>query len=405
MAIAMILYNRRSNFNIIFFGLLIIFYAVGVVSYYFLAFEQTRFWVAVFYGNLAPLWYLPGPLLYFYVRGSIQDTAVLKKWDFLHLLPFAVSLAGLVPYILTPFSYKLSIADAIVADLNNIQNIRINVILPHKVNMVLRPLLIIIYAIVAMGMVLHAQRRFAKTASVPRHQWHFFRNWLLFLCGLILFFTIPSLLITPFFLQDYNQSKGGWIDDFFSISLGFPLFIFPAILVSFPQILYGMPQLRKIKGVSETEIQKKKASNDLKRDAEVSAQLSASQAYQIENDPFAALAAMVLQTMKEKQPYLDPGFSLDNLAELLEVPKHHLYYCFQNHLHTKFTSLRTQFRVEHAKTLLTESDLHTITIDAVGRNSGFASKTSFYTIFKSELGISPGEYAQLYNRMGYKNTE
>ena len=71
----------------------------------------------------------------------------------------------------------------------------------------------------------------------------------------------------------------------------------------------------------------------------------------------------------------------------------------------KFTALRTQFRVEHAKNLLTESDLHAITIDAVGRNSGFASKTSFYTIFKSELGISPGEYAQLHNRMGYKNTE
>lgn len=404
MAIAMILYNWRSNFNIIFLGMLIISYAIGVVNYYFLAFEQTPFWIAIFYGNLAPLWYLPGPLLYFYVRGSIQDTTVLKKWDIIHLTPFIISVVGVFPYITTSFSYKIWIANAIITDLNNIQNIRINWILPHKINMFLRPSIIILYSLASIIMILRAQRRFSKSLTIPRIQWQFFRNWLLFLCSLLLGFTFPSLLISPIFLQDYTQSKGGWIDQFFSISLGIPLFIFPAILVSFPQILFGMPRYSIGDKTYEVEQKTNLGLADSQNEPEAKGSFSITKAYNLKNDPFSELASMILVVLKEKKPYLDPDFTLDKLADLLEVPKHHLYYCFQNHLHTKFTTLRTQFRVEYAKKMLSESNLDKITIDAVGRTSGFASKTNFYTIFKAEVGISPGEYAQLYNRIGYKNT-
>jgi len=140
MVIAMIVYNRKSNFNIIFLGLLIVAYITGVVTYYFLAFEQSRFWIAVFYTNLAPLWYLPGPLLYFYVRGSILDTAVFRKWDYLHFIPFLVALVGVAPYLFSSFDYKLRVAEAIMANLNNAKDIRTNWILPYETNMLLPPI-------------------------------------------------------------------------------------------------------------------------------------------------------------------------------------------------------------------------------------------------------------------------
>jgi AraC-like DNA-binding protein len=405
MVIAMIVYNRKSNFNIIFLGLLIVAYITGVVTYYFLAFEQSRFWIAVFYTNLAPLWYLPGPLLYFYVRGSILDTAVLRKWDYLHFIPFLVALVGVAPYLFSSFDYKLRVAEAIMANLNNAKDIRTNWILPYETNMLLRPILICAYCIVCIGMIFRAQTSFTQSSPLPLHRWTFFRNWLLFLSGLILLFTLPSFLITSSFTPDYNAGKGGVIDIFFSFVLGVPLFIFPAVLVSFPQILYGIPQFRgsstslavgprPIIDVAENEIQVTKKEGTVRSDE-----------YQLTEDPFAELADLVLKVMAEKQPYLSLDFSLEDLAELLQVPKHHLYYCFQNHLHTKFTRLRTKFRVEHAKQLLTELDLGQITIDAVGRNSGFASKTNFYTIFKAEVGISPGEFAQANNRLGYKGSE
>jgi AraC-like DNA-binding protein len=109
--------------------------------------------------------------------------------------------------------------------------------------------------------------------------------------------------------------------------------------------------------------------------------------------------------MKTKQPYLKYEFSLDDLASLLEVPKHHLYYCFRNVLHTKFTRLRTEYRIEHAKRLLNETDLSRTTLDAIGKNSGFSSRSGFYNTFKEELGCSPGEYIgwlQIKNRLKFR---
>ena len=98
--------------------------------------------------------------------------------------------------------------------------------------------------------------------------------------------------------------------------------------------------------------------------------------------------------MEEQQPFLDPEFSLDDLAEQLDVPKHHLYYCFRNILNTRFTTLRTEYRIRHAKKLLGEIDLRITTLEAVGRQCGFATHSSFYKTFKSEVGCSPGEFVE-----------
>jgi AraC-like DNA-binding protein len=63
-------------------------------------------------------------------------------------------------------------------------------------------------------------------------------------------------------------------------------------------------------------------------------------------------------------------------------------------MHTKFTRLSTDYRIEYAKQLLLEIDLRTSTVDVVGRKSGFPSRSSFYNTFKEEVGCSPGEYVE-----------
>ncbi len=111
-------------------------------------------------------------------------------------------------------------------------------------------------------------------------------------------------------------------------------------------------------------------------------------------DPFHALSERMMTWMETHKPYLDQDFSLESLADQLEVPKHHLYYCFRNILKTKFTTLRTQYRIEHAKQLLREADIRNITLDAIGHASGFASRSGFYKTFKEEVGCSPGEFME-----------
>lgn len=76
----MLLFNNwRKNRNSIFLSFVILFITLYTTAYYFIALGQSPFWAAVFYTNLSPLWYLPGPCLYWYVRGNLEDQIRMRK--------------------------------------------------------------------------------------------------------------------------------------------------------------------------------------------------------------------------------------------------------------------------------------------------------------------------------------
>jgi AraC-like DNA-binding protein len=89
---------------------------------------------------------------------------------------------------------------------------------------------------------------------------------------------------------------------------------------------------------------------------------------------------------------------MDDLAEMLGVPKHHLYYCFKNVLKTKFVTLRNDYRVNEVKRGLLDADMKVTTLSAIGRDCGFASTSAFYRIFTEHMGCSPGEFIEQHQR-------
>jgi AraC-like DNA-binding protein len=107
---------------------------------------------------------------------------------------------------------------------------------------------------------------------------------------------------------------------------------------------------------------------------------------------FRALAERISRHMSEDRPWLDPEFSLDHLSESLSTPKHHLYYCFNSILKTRFTRLRSEYRIAHACQLLDQGATREKTIEAIGHASGFSSRSSFLTTFREIKGVSPSDY-------------
>lgn len=400
LALIMMVYHWKVNRNTIFLGLLIFFLASYAITGYVLVNDQSRFWMAIFYAHPAPFWYLPGPLLYLYARGTLEDRFRIQPLDLLHLVPFLISLVGLFPYLISPFEEKLKLADAIIKDLQAPRYIQTNWLLSFEANLLLRPLLMIVYSVVCIIMVARAEKIFSYSPSIPKSQWEFSRKWLLLLSTILIIISIPSLLLSIYYNSDYSVNRIDIRNSFISETVGYTLLLLPVILIIFPQILYGIPRVRNKTGANpdDTEIEK---NNNIKAFVpEIEAPANYAKDSKLEADPFYELGERVLAMMRDEKPYLDFDFSLDDLANKLEVPKHHLYYCFQNVLHTKFTRLRTEYRIEHAKNLLAEADLRKITLDSIGRDSGFASKSGFYNTFKAEVGCSPGEYAQLNNPFG-----
>ena len=97
-----------------------------------------------------------------------------------------------------------------------------------------------------------------------------------------------------------------------------------------------------------------------------------------------------MDSIHEEKWYLDPEFNVDILASKLELPKHHIYYCFNYIIKSKFTSLRSQLRIEYAKNLLSSNQ--EMDLELVAQQSGYSSVQSFNRAFVEEEGINIYEY-------------
>ncbi|MCC9065188.1 helix-turn-helix domain-containing protein [Flavobacterium piscisymbiosum] len=101
-----------------------------------------------------------------------------------------------------------------------------------------------------------------------------------------------------------------------------------------------------------------------------------------------------LAVIIEKELFLNPNFSLEEAAKELKVTKHILSQYVNEVLGKSFSSLIKEYRIEKAKKLLeTETNY---TIENLGYDSGFNSKSAFFTAFKKTTGLTPAEYQKSY---------
>lgn len=94
--------------------------------------------------------------------------------------------------------------------------------------------------------------------------------------------------------------------------------------------------------------------------------------------------------MKEEQLYKKPALKLEELADRLGVSHHKLSQLLNDHMGTSFSTYINQYRVERAIALLQRNDL--FTLEAIGYEAGFVSKSGFYAAFKKITGKTPSHF-------------
>ena len=109
-------------------------------------------------------------------------------------------------------------------------------------------------------------------------------------------------------------------------------------------------------------------------------------------DRFRILSDRIRDTMEERKPYLDPDFTLDDLARLMGVPKHHIYHCLNGTLNVRFTRMRAEYRIRHAIRLIDEGAGSGKSLQTIGLESGFSSRSSFIIAFCEVTGQTPRDY-------------
>jgi len=161
-------------------------------------------------------------------------------------------------------------------------------------------------------------------------------------------------------LFDFNIKLNFFYSNSFNILIGI-------ILVFFSILFYSII----------TRIKKKKKKNSLSIELQ-------EQLYQ--------KYIMILNIINKEKIFLDENFSLNKLSKITNISIKQLSEIININSGTNFNCFINKFRVEESKKLLLNKKNNKFTIEYIAFNSGFKSKSTFYSSFKKEMNMTPIEF-------------
>ncbi|MEP0262532.1 helix-turn-helix domain-containing protein [Dokdonia sp.] len=293
-----------------------------------------------FYGLLAIIWTLYPPLMYIYVRKVIKNKNVQLK-DLIHLLPTLSAIWLYIPL------YSLSSYEKLEALRNQSigQHIRyIEYITPF-------------FACIMFFYTVYTYFSFKDThVGYNKKRWFY---WVLgsFSCyvfSMITYFTLSYI---------------GIIDTEHDYIIMYVITFFIGLISYFgykqPQIFEGlsMDKILPFKKYQKTGLTK---------------------SYALE------LKETLTVYFDENKPYLNSELRLDDLAEKLNLSRHHTSQIINEHFDANFFDFINSYRIEEAKKSLTSKN--DLSITDIIFSSGFNNRVSFYKAFKKHTGTTPSSY-------------
>lgn len=107
----------------------------------------------------------------------------------------------------------------------------------------------------------------------------------------------------------------------------------------------------------------------------------------------AALLATSLKSLMETEAlYLEPNLKLTDVANQLNSSPKVLSQLINQHFQQNFYDFVNSYRIAVAKTKLVNPDLVHLSIQGIAFESGFKSKSTFYSLFKKSTGMTPTQF-------------
>lgn len=96
--------------------------------------------------------------------------------------------------------------------------------------------------------------------------------------------------------------------------------------------------------------------------------------------------------MEEQELFKDPSFDRERLASEVGLSSSSVTRILKEEGQIRFNDFVNTHRIKLAKKLLTDTRFHIFSLEAIGKEVGFKSRSTFYETFKKEVGISPGVF-------------
>lgn len=113
----------------------------------------------------------------------------------------------------------------------------------------------------------------------------------------------------------------------------------------------------------------------------------------IQKEKLSKEALYILDFLDNTNLYLDPDFTIDELAKEIAIQKHILSRIINHDLKLNFYSLLAKYRIDYAKELILKE--RNLLLDGIMAEAGFNSRITFNKYFKEFTGLTPSEYRNL----------
>ena len=306
-------------------------------QFFRLTFGYERFPHIIF--AMSPLWYLIGPLLYFYLRTQLRGKSF--SWvDLLHLLPMLFVFFNSLEF------YGFSAA----TKLHYIQRYgQGEYTAPvHNLNYVLFLVQVAGYVIASLWLLKTTAR------PNPNQRWH-----LTLLVGMVLFAGLGMLAV--FSANAGNQRL---------IRLNSQLFILWLTAYIFFIFIRSTRRPEQLYFKYKNQLVPNTAAN------------------------YAQTMQIVSRYLQTDKPYRDPNYNIHQLAQTLGYSKNHLQQAIKKQAAQSFRDLLNTYRIEEAKAKLAQPENRRYTIQSIAESVGFQSPATFYRVFKKKEGLTPTAFVK-----------
>ena len=103
--------------------------------------------------------------------------------------------------------------------------------------------------------------------------------------------------------------------------------------------------------------------------------------------------------MTQEKPYENPELSRYDLAKALKVHPDYLTNTLNKKLGMNFREYINRYRVEEVKNLINNGLRREHTLEAIGYEAGFSSRSTFFRVFRNIEGVTPSEYSNTVRRI------
>jgi AraC-like DNA-binding protein len=201
------------------------------------------------------------------------------------------------------------------------------------------------------------------------------KNWLITISAWMTLSYVTFLIFMGFTILNPNYQITGIYSELASIVSSFSIFALCFHVFFHPNVLYGFIDFQI--GENQNKLNLKNIELE-----EVVIKPT------ISSEKWAILEHLIL----EKEYFKKQEMSIERLSIELNISSRQLSFCVNYYQKMKFQDYINSLRLQFVISEFQNGTMKNNTIEAIGANAGFGSRSSFFSVFKKQMGCTPLEY-------------